>query len=735
MKEIDYNKLTLEELKDLANCSSDYEATFRLAKHYFYEEQEYKKALYYFNIAANNGYIASNYYIGIMLANGHLGEVDYKGAFSYFINAAIYGVGEAILELGYMYYDGLYVEENKEIAIALIKTASSHLVKGAQEFIKAHNIPYDPYEKRTLPFDCSEEEYRTIDLTKLKLINIVTQTRVSFTYLANRYLLEGQYRQAYLVAKRGYRVSNGLGCYNVINYCLIRGYFVDRDTKLATENILKALEKNPDDDFCNYFYGERLLFGDGVEQNIDEGFKYFKKALDNYYGPAHYLMGRIYEEGLFGRDRSYPSAYYHYLWAIQKDSPFVPADAYFYLGRIYEAYYGEKDDIAKAKEYYRLGSEKGSAPCSFSLARFYQGVDDQKAYELMLKAQKNSIDEAEMAIVYYNSIGIGKKSDCLIFSRDRLQEELETKYKDGYKIPSLNQEIIHFKEIRKKLNEYRKPLRKKKSKYFFMKENELLSPIRKWRKKAQEYLAFYYYRNEEYESAYEVYSKLIKRNSSNAYMGLGYMYLKGHYVKKDQQKAFNYFKKATEMGNYEAMAYLASFYYDGIYVDKDENSGNYYLYKSVNANDPAGNFHYGLRCYNNNENNNGYDYIERSARQGYARALEFLATQFKNDNRFDVLNNLYKAACMYNARACHDIASFYYYDREGSPFERDKELGFAWFKYAARYGSSDGEKFMGNYFRFGYYGPQDRLLAIYFYRKAANHGDYQASVDLKNMHV
>ena len=61
-----------------------------------------------------------------------------------------------------------------------------------------------------------------------------------------------------------------------------------------------------------------------------------------------------------------------------------------------------------------------------------------------------------------------------------------------------------------------------------------------------------------YEKAFEQYTKAAEQGYPKALVNLGGMYLLGKYVKQDYNIAIEYYKKATEQDNSYAMIYTES---------------------------------------------------------------------------------------------------------------------------------------------------------------------------------
>ncbi|NEJ84026.1 hypothetical protein GR268_47170, partial [Rhizobium leguminosarum] len=62
-------------------------------------------------------------------------------------------------------------------------------------------------------------------------------------------------------------------------------------------------------------------------------------------------------------------------------------------------------------------------------------------------------------------------------------------------------------------------------------------------------IAIRYYRNKDYQKAYECLKELANQGYAKAQHKIGLMYAKGEYVKKDTTLAIKYFKKSAKQGD------------------------------------------------------------------------------------------------------------------------------------------------------------------------------------------
>lgn len=79
-------------------------------------EQDYEKAVYYYDIAASNGNGQAQENLGYCYYYGRIGKPDYEKAFHYFALGAFYGSLVSLYKIGDMYLNGYYVKQNEKEA-------------------------------------------------------------------------------------------------------------------------------------------------------------------------------------------------------------------------------------------------------------------------------------------------------------------------------------------------------------------------------------------------------------------------------------------------------------------------------------------------------------------------------------------------------------------------------------------------------------------------------------------
>lgn len=155
------------------------------------------------------------------------------------------------------------------------------------------------------------------------------------------------------------------------------------------------------------------------------------------------------------------------------------------------------------------------------------------------------------------------------------------------------------------------------------------------------------YNKGEYLKAIEYYEIASAMGNSHAISNLGYCYLYGRGIQKDEQKALLYFSIAASKNDVDALYKLGTFYLSGICVDKDNEVALYLLNKAA---DYAHNLlEYPSLCYTlateylkdieNNSVDNIY-YLLETAKSGYEYEIEVNGASYYEKYYKEVLKTM-----------------------------------------------------------------------------------------------
>ena len=96
------------------------------------EKADGKKAIEYFESAAEDGFAPAQYYLGTMYLNGIATNRDYEEALNCFESAGEKDYAPALCQIGYMYFNGLGVDSDYEQAVYYQKLAAAQGYAPAQ---------------------------------------------------------------------------------------------------------------------------------------------------------------------------------------------------------------------------------------------------------------------------------------------------------------------------------------------------------------------------------------------------------------------------------------------------------------------------------------------------------------------------------------------------------------------------------------------------------------------------
>ncbi len=253
--------------------------------------------------------------------------------------------------------------------------------------------------------------------------------------------------------------------------------------------------------------------------------------------------------------------------------------------------------------------------------------------------------------------------------------------------------------------------------------------------------AYYYYRwgkggfpQNDHKAIFWI-NKSIKAGSLYAFWQAGLMYRYGNIVKKDLESSFYWIKKAADEGYSRAFESLAELYEEGEGVAKDDKLAFYWYKKSAES----GNI-YACRktgCMYRDGKGTLQDICQ--AKNWFIKYATYSIDKADtSEEKFSISDDIcsingvldfiieklansatYKAAYFGDNKAQFKLAHIL--DYLGV-----YDLSFEWYQKAAEHGNADGMSALAYYYLEGRYVPEDKEEAIYWYRKAAYAGSYEA---------
>ncbi|GBB92337.1 hypothetical protein RclHR1_00020040 [Rhizophagus clarus] len=270
-----------------------------------------------------------------------------------------------IFFLGFLYYNGIIVENNDDEAFRLFSKASEENYPIAQVYLSK----------------CYQEGRGTaIDNT------------LAFTYLRNSIENNSVCGQLYL----GNLYEDGTGRDVDLNKAI---YWYQ---KAADSGNLSGL----------YHLGKCYQFGKGIKKDENEAFKLYNKSAEQGNMKALFSLGTCYDKGI-GVDVNHAKAFDLYKIAADEGNHDLANNN---LGSLYENGIGTEINLKMAFNFYKKAAKNGDNYAQYKLGKFYQfgyGVekDEAKAFKWYEKSAEQDYSDAQNQLGILYESGISTKKD------------------------------------------------------------------------------------------------------------------------------------------------------------------------------------------------------------------------------------------------------------------------------------------------------------------------------------
>lgn len=515
---------------------------------------------YYLKLAAENGYSEAQWRLGQIYKRDY--KKQYQEAAELFRKSAEQGNIKAQTELGICYRDGQGVEKN--------------------------------YEKAIECFNCAEKQGYS-----------EAQNCLGLCYMKG-YGVEQDSEKAIEWFKKAVEQGNANAQYN-LGFCLKDTYDYNAIFKLWRD---AAKQENPSAvNILGYCY-------DGIEIAEDkaEAFSWWKKAAEEGYAEAQFVIGRFYSDGI-GVNKDEKEAFAWWKKAADQDYDF----AQICVGRCY--YYGTGTTKDDEKSMFYYGKIKSNTQSYIWL--FKDSQEDNTAALICLGNLKYNSDEKKYTAVRYykkaaelgNSVAMYKLGECYYNGKGGVDQD----YKEA---------VEWYKKAIEQGN--------------VLAQNALGECYTEGRGVEQDY-----------EKAVEMFKKAAEQGAAVAQLNLGKRYIKGQGVEKDFEKAFEWCKKSAEQGYADAQWGIGFCYYEGWHIEQDFTKAIKWLQKAAEQGHRSAIYELGI-CYAEGKGveqdyAKAVEWYKKSAQQGYSDAivrLKRLTDEFnkqlyeaiKNNNIEEVLN-------------------------------------------------------------------------------------------------
>lgn len=330
-------------------------------------EADGEKAMDYYRKAADAGNYTAMDNIGIMYENGYANvKKDMDKAYEWYKKAADAGYADAMKDLGDLYYDGKY---------------------GAKDDEPDYNTARQWYEK------AAENGYSG-----------------AYTSLGNMYKngkgVEKDDEKALDNYMKGVARGNS-GAMNQVGICYHDGIGVEKDYVQAMEWYLKA--SNAGSSSAMYNLGKMYMNGEGIDQpDYEEAKNWYMCAAEEDDAAAMNKLGNLYFYAHLSAEPDYENARKWYQKAANEGNK----DAFYSLGKMYYYAYGVEQDYVKARENYEKAGESDANALNMLGVIYDEGrgvpVDYVKAKEYYEKAEKQGSDQAldNLGSLYYDGHGV-----------------------------------------------------------------------------------------------------------------------------------------------------------------------------------------------------------------------------------------------------------------------------------------------------------------------------------------
>lgn len=616
------NENAMKSLTQFANLGYP-EAQCHLGLFYYYGigiSQDYSKAAELWTKASDQGFEDAEYYLAHCYFDGTGVNQDYHKAAKIWYKLTNNGNYGARYNLGRCFHDGQGVPVNYEQALLCwtygglvgetyhLKLAAENGYSEAQwrlGYVYKQSWGGEHYQEAAELFRKSAEQG-----------NVKSQTELGICYRDGQGV-EQNYEKAIewfnRAEKQGYSEAQ-----NCLGLCYMKGYGVEQDSEKAIEWFKKAVEQGNANAQYNLgcclkdTYDYKAIFKlwrdaakqenpsavnilgycyDGIEIAEDkaEAFSWWKKAAEEGYTEAQFVIGRFYSDGI-GVNKDEKEAFAWWKKAADQDYDF----AQICVGRCY--YYGTGTTKDDEKSMFYYGKIKSNTQSYIWLYKDSQ-EDNTAALICLGNLKYNSDEKKYTAVRYYkkaaelgNSVAMYKLGECYYNGKGGVDQD----YKEAVE--------------------------------WYKKAAELGYA------RAQCQLGFRYSHGflgveQNYEKAVEWYNKAAEQGYVSAQFHLGCLY-STEGANQDYTKAIKWLQKAAEQGHAVAQFKLAECYRDGKGVAQDLEKAVEWFMKAAEQGNVYVQANLGL-CYENGDGvaqdyAKAVEWYTKAAEQGHAMAIEKL---------------------------------------------------------------------------------------------------------------
>ena len=346
--------------------------------------QDYAEAAKWFRKAAEQGDMFSQFATGSNFEHGKGVAKDLAEALRWYRKAADQGYARAQFNVGNSYYHGLGVTRNYAEAIKWYRTCAEEgdvLVAGRALYCLGFCYANGQGVTKNLV-----EAYAHYDLAGAT----VAEARAGLVDLGSKLTAD----QLAAAKKRSAALQKELGDkLRLKDKTAKPSQSVTpasaEPAKVPTPEVIKTMAEQRDA-YAQYRMGYRYANGDGVEKNLVESLKWYRKAAENGQVEAQYRLGFIYEQG-----RGVPVSYVESASWWRKAADQGHAGAQFSLGYCYGRGEGVPRSPSEAAKWLHKSADQGNTSAYLFLGYAYErgqgvGIDKVEAYAYLTLALTGS---------------------------------------------------------------------------------------------------------------------------------------------------------------------------------------------------------------------------------------------------------------------------------------------------------------------------------------------------------
>ena len=443
--------------------------------------------------------------------------------------------------------------------------------------------------------------------------------------------------------------------------------YEEGNKKGAQKNYLKAAKMGNAEGM--FFAGSGYLYGEGVEKNLDEAFRWFKEADESGHEGAKNYIGLVYSQkgdaetafkyfleaakagdliAMVNAADSYRcgdgvkenprKAVEWFKKAVEQNDPM----AMLRLGDMY--YYGEgtRKNRRKALDLYTRGATLGSGGCMNMLGLMYSSGEifrknDEKAFQWFLKSAMTSHSEGMYNAAFCYLIGLGVEQNISEGLDFMMQSAILGCADAMYYLSGIcsergaDEKAFHWM-LRAAEGGHVTAMNELGVMYYDGTgvEKNIDEALRWFEKAAAEgnanactNLALYYSGIDgKFDLALEFYEEAIARGDENALDELADMYFDHEYY----EQALELFSSSADKGSTFAMRALYFMYGEGVGVEQDLDRAFNFIESAAKAGDPEAMVELGkIYAWSPDESRRAHYWLKKSADTGYENGMMELA--------------------------------------------------------------------------------------------------------------